>query len=218
MAFAAVAAVAVIGAGVAAFVTLGGSPGSASEAEDTGSPATTALAQPEEHPEDHSTQDQPSIEPDPTVPTTEHAPLPDLCGSESGMCAFITDIRLDGDRYIVDYATAGFDPLIHGEDPGASEHDHHVHFFFDTTDVGNAGTNGQPPGSWEVWVLRRAAAVSSCSTSSRSTTLATPSSCASPLQRLATRSWPTPSSPETASPSRGDDLTTAGRHDGSRAR
>ncbi len=155
MAFAAVAAVAMIGAGAAAFVTLGGSPGSASEAEDNGSPVTTALAQPEEHPDDHSTQDEPSIEPDPTVPTTEHAPLPDLCGSESGMCAFITDIRLDGDRYIVDYATAGFDPLIHGEDPGASEHDHHVHFFFDTTDAGNAGTNGQPPGSWEVWGLQR---------------------------------------------------------------
>ncbi len=99
--------------------------------------------------------DQSTGEPDPTIPTTEHAPPADLCGSASGMCAFITDIRLDGDRYIVDYATAGFDPLIHGEDPGASEHDHHVHFFFDTTDAGNAGTNGQPPGSWEVWGLQR---------------------------------------------------------------
>ena len=155
MAFAAVAAVAVIGAGVAAFVTLGGSQGSASEVETPDAPATTSSVQAEEHPVQNIEHDQPSIEPDPTIPTTEHAPPADLCGSASGLCAFITDIRLDGDRYIVDYATAGFDPLIHGEDEGASEHDHHVHFFFDTTDAGNAGTNGQPPGSWEVWGLQR---------------------------------------------------------------
>ena len=119
MAFAAVAAVAVIGAGAGRvrdarrFAGLG-----VGGRTPTARPSRRRWRRPEEHPEDHSAQDEPSIEPDPTVPTTEHAPPPDLCGSESGMCAFITDIRLDGDRYIVDYATAGFDPLIHGEDAG----------------------------------------------------------------------------------------------------
>ena len=43
----------------------------------------------------------------------------------------------------------------HGEDAGATEHDHHVHFFFDTTAPGNAGANGRPPGSWELWGRQR---------------------------------------------------------------
>ena len=30
-----------------------------------------------------------------------------------------------------------------------------MHFFFDTTAAGNAGENGDPPGSWELWGLRR---------------------------------------------------------------
>ncbi len=155
MVFAGVAAVAALAAGAGAFVTLGGSQGSASPSTPTDSPVTTSAAHTEEHPAQHSADDESSVETDPTTPTTEHAPPSDLCGSASGLCAFITGIRLEGDRYLVDYATSGFDPLVHGEDAGASEHDHHVHFFFDTTDVGNAGTNGQPPGSWEVWGLQR---------------------------------------------------------------
>jgi hypothetical protein len=71
------------------------------------------------------------------------------------MCALITGIELEGDRYIVDYDTVGFRPLIHGDDPGATEHDHHVHFFFDSTAPANAGVNGTPAGSWEVWGLQR---------------------------------------------------------------
>ena len=71
------------------------------------------------------------------------------------MCAFITGIRLDADRYVVDYATVGFEPLVAGEDAGATEHDHHVHFFFDSTAPGDAGSNGRPPGSWELWGRQR---------------------------------------------------------------
>ncbi len=89
------------------------------------------------------------------TPTTQPAPPAVTCGSSSGLCAFITDISLDGDRYIADYATLGFEPLIPGEDAGATDDDHHVHFFFDTTAAGNAGENGNPPGSWELWGLQR---------------------------------------------------------------
>ena len=56
---------------------------------------------------------------------------------------------------MVDYATVGFDPLVAGEDDGATEHDHHVHFFFDSTAPGDAGSNGRPPGSWELWGRQR---------------------------------------------------------------
>ena len=91
------------------------------------------------------------------APTTASPPTEPTvtCGSSSGLCAFITDIALVGDRYVADYATLGFEPLIPGEDPGATEDDHHVHFFFDTTAAGNAGENGNPPGSWELWGLQR---------------------------------------------------------------
>ena len=89
------------------------------------------------------------------TPTTQPAPPAVTCGSSSGLCAFITDISLDGDRYIADYATLGYEPLIPGEDAGATDDDHHVHFFFDTTAAGNAGENGNPPGSWELWGLQR---------------------------------------------------------------
>jgi hypothetical protein len=71
------------------------------------------------------------------------------------MCALITDVTLQGRRYVVDYATVGFEPLVHGDDPGAEEGDHHVHFFFGSTAAANAGVNGEPPGSWEIWGLRR---------------------------------------------------------------
>ncbi len=95
--------------------------------------------------------------PAPAPSTTAAAPLPSapLCESASGMCALITGIRLDADRYVVDYATVGFDPLVAGEDAGATDRDHHVHFFFDSTAPGNAGANGRPPGSWELWGRQR---------------------------------------------------------------
>ena len=141
MAFAAVAAVAVIGGGAAAFVTLGGSQGSASEVDANSSPATTALAQTEEHPEDHSedhsVQDQPSIEPDPTVPTTGHAPPP-TCAGRRAACA--PSSPTSGSTAIATSSTTPPPGSIRSSTARTQvrgEHDHHVHFFFDTTDAGN---------------------------------------------------------------------------------
>ena len=71
------------------------------------------------------------------------------CASESGRCARITGIRLDGDSYRVDYAVESFDPLT--PEHGGSPDDHHVHFFFDTTPPEHAGTNSDIRGPWTVW-------------------------------------------------------------------
>jgi actin-like ATPase involved in cell morphogenesis len=100
-----------------------------SEDADTGrSPATTAPA---------------TTDPAATDPST--AP----CASDSGRCAAITGIRLDGDRYEADYSVATFDPLT--PENGGTPDDHHVHFFFDTTPPEHAGTNSEVRGPWVVW-------------------------------------------------------------------
>ena len=73
------------------------------------------------------------------------------CTSESGRCAFITELALDGDRYVANYVTEGFDPLIFVDGEQGTPDDKHVHFFFNTTEPANAGTNGSPPGVWTIW-------------------------------------------------------------------
>ena len=140
---AAAAAAVALAAGGGAFLAFGGGAGAG--------PSSTTTT-------DVSASTAPSADRAENGPaTTAETPSPSasLCGSASGMCAFITGIRLDADRYVVDYATVGFDPLVAGEDAGATEHDHHVHFFFDSTAPGDAGSNGRPPGSWELWGRQR---------------------------------------------------------------
>jgi hypothetical protein len=73
------------------------------------------------------------------------------CTSSSGRCAFLTDIQLDGDKYVAEYVTVAYDPLIFERGVQGASSDHHVHFFFDTEPERNAGTNGSPPGEWVVW-------------------------------------------------------------------
>ena len=103
---------------------------------------------------DPSTAGQPPVTADaPTTPSTTPgtgAPATD-CRSESGRCAFITDIALDGDRIVADYETVDFDPLIFEAGKTGTPDDHHVHFFFNTTSPENAGSNGNPPGVWFIW-------------------------------------------------------------------
>jgi len=48
------------------------------------------------------------------------------------------------DQYVISYAVTGYTPDV--EDPEAL----HIHFFLNTTDPQNAGTNGDPPGQWEL--------------------------------------------------------------------
>ncbi|MDH3302970.1 MAG: Hsp70 family protein [Acidimicrobiia bacterium] len=60
----------------------------------------------------------------------------------AGFSATITDITINGDRYAVSYST-NFSPLI-SSDPAST----HLHFFFDTVPVGQAGVPGGGP-----WIL-----------------------------------------------------------------
>jgi actin-like ATPase involved in cell morphogenesis len=71
----------------------------------------------------------------------------------SGRCAWIEDIRLEDDHYVVEYSTEGFEPLM--QENGGTADDHHVHFFFDTYDVDQVGTNVPETdrGVWTVWDL-----------------------------------------------------------------
>ncbi len=83
-----------------------------------------------------------------TVPEEECTDI-----SSSGRCAWIDDISLDGGFYVVEYSTEGFEPLM--RENGGEDHDHHVHFFFDTFDVSQVGTNvpEEDRGDWTVWDL-----------------------------------------------------------------
>jgi hypothetical protein len=75
------------------------------------------------------------------------------CTSESGRCARLTDVKLDGDTYLATYTVKGFEPIIYDQATGkGNPEDHHVHFFFDTVGADHAGTNtAAPQGPWQVW-------------------------------------------------------------------
>ncbi len=75
-----------------------------------------------------------------TTTTTEETTT--TTAAEVGRSATITGISLDGGVYAVAYTTT-FDPVISG-DPAT----HHLHFFFDTVGVDNAGQPGRGP-----WIL-----------------------------------------------------------------
>ncbi len=88
-----------------------------------------------------------------TSTSTSTTTLGPSCTAASGRCAFIEDISIDGDHYVVDYRTVGFEPLE--LENGGTEADHHVHFFFDSFSVEQSGTNAPAgtQGSWYVWDL-----------------------------------------------------------------
>ncbi len=78
-----------------------------------------------------------------TTTTTEPART---CESSTGRCAFIDEITADGDGFVATYSTEGFEPGIQGSDA-----DRHLHFFFDTVPLDQAGLPGDGP--WTVWDL-----------------------------------------------------------------
>jgi hypothetical protein len=73
------------------------------------------------------------------------------CTSESGRCARLTGVNLEGSTYIATYTAKGFEPIIYTAGQKGSPEDHHVHFFFDTVGADHAGSNGTPPGICTVW-------------------------------------------------------------------
>lgn len=73
----------------------------------------------------------PTATPEPT-PTAVPTPTPTPAGRQ----ARITGITVSGGRYVVDYQVFGYTPALPGR---------HVHFFFDTVSVANAGVPGKGP-------------------------------------------------------------------------
>jgi len=86
-----------------------------------------------------------------TTSTISAIPVVPTCDAASGLCGFITDIRIDGSAYVVDYETVGFVPRIEGVDSDFVTGDKHVHFFWDNVLPANAGANGDGTGTWMLW-------------------------------------------------------------------
>jgi len=58
----------------------------------------------------------------------------------------ITSVQKSRDTYTIDFSTSGFSPTLDGDSES-----HHIHFFFNTTKPANAGANGDPPGTWDLY-------------------------------------------------------------------
>lgn len=89
-------------------------------------------------------------DPDATLDTASETTVPETTGSTEppipdGPFVHITDVRLEDGLYRVDYEVSGFTPLI-----GGSSDSLHVHFFPDTIERDNAGTNGDGSGVWDL--------------------------------------------------------------------
>src|SRR5690606_3540431 len=59
--------------------------------------------------------------------------------------AVIDSITVEDDHFVVAYSTVGYEPKIDDADPAT----HHIHFFYDTVPVTQAGLPGSGP--WAVW-------------------------------------------------------------------
>jgi hypothetical protein len=90
-----------------------------------------------------------STSPDSTEPATTVAP----CDVSTGRCSAIDSIAIEGDHYVATYRTDGFEPLQ--RENGGSDTDHHVHFFFNTFQIDQVGSNvpEERRGVWTVWDL-----------------------------------------------------------------
>jgi len=96
---------------------------------------------------DVATEEPPSATPDPTnTPTSTPKPTetstPTITPSPTfptDLYVLINNITIEGEYFIVDYETFGYQPQL----PGT-----HIHFFFDTVPVENAGSPGSGP-----WIL-----------------------------------------------------------------
>jgi hypothetical protein len=103
--------------------------------------AGTPLASPapgSEAPASEPPSSAPPATPEPTAEATA-TPQPTPTPTPRGRQARITDIRVRGGRYIVEYEVFGYRQELPGR---------HVHFFFDTVPVRDAGTPGDGP-----WIL-----------------------------------------------------------------
>jgi hypothetical protein len=86
-----------------------------------------------------------ATDPETTAPRTTDAGRP--CTSATGRCVFITDIALDGDNVVARYETTGYEAH-----QNAGPESRHVHFYFDTVPVTQAGIPADSA-NWVAWGL-----------------------------------------------------------------
>ena len=138
-----IAAAAIVAAavGVGAFVLLGGDDGGDAAPEET-APVVQTVGQPTDdgdtqrgHPSGHGGRRH------------RRPAVGRECTAQTGRCAFITDIARDGDNVVVHYETVGYEPH-----QNAGPDSHHVHFYFDTVPVSQAGIPADSH-NWVAWGL-----------------------------------------------------------------
>ena len=124
----AIAAVIIAAAAAGAFFLLGGGDGDDTGASPGSTAGTNGTSNPVANPDDGSGET--------TTPSGD-------CGAASGLCVAIDSFERDGDQFVVGYETLNYEPDIDGQ--------FHVHFFFDTTPITEAGAPGGGP--WVVYDL-----------------------------------------------------------------
>ncbi len=120
---------------------LGGDDGGDAAPEGT-APVVQTVGQPTD---DGDTSE--AIPPATAAGATAAQPSGRECTAQTGRCAFITDIARDGDNVVVHYETVGYEPH-----QNAGPDSHHVHFYFDTVPVSQAGIPADSH-NWVAWGL-----------------------------------------------------------------
>jgi hypothetical protein len=135
------AAIVAAAVGVGAFVLLGGDDGG-DAAPDVTDPVVQTVGQPTDEGDTSE-----ALPPATAAGATAAQPSVRECSAPTGRCVFIADIARDGADVVVRYETVGYEPH---QDAGADSH--HVHFYFDTVPVTQAGIPADPA-NWVAWGL-----------------------------------------------------------------
>ena len=94
--------------------------------------------------EDPSAPDDDPLELEPEDDTAEPVPTgPPTEGLPGGRYVQIDTVTASGSAYAVEFTPYNFVPLI-----GSGDQDFHIHFFWNSVEPQNAGTNGPAPGDW----------------------------------------------------------------------
>ena len=128
------AAILLVAIGIGAFLLLRGGGDEETDPPDTAAVQSNSVpvvddgGQPDtEAPEETEASDS-------TEPTQIHR-----CTAATGRCVFLDEITREGDTFIARYTTVGYDPKLQG-----GPESRHVHFYFDTLPVDQAGIPAPP--------------------------------------------------------------------------
>jgi hypothetical protein len=136
------AAILLVAIGVGAILLLGGgddpetSPSSTTPAANS-APVVNTVEQ--VNSVSNTEAEQATDAPDETNAVVTTAPSIHRCTAETGRCVFIDNISRENDAFVVRYTTSGYEPEL-----DAGPQSHHVHFYFNTVPVDQAGIPAPP--------------------------------------------------------------------------